>query len=1345
MAKKIQIDIEVNGKMQKATVSAKKLRTALNQVNKAEKETGKSARTLDRNLKGTSQQSANGTKNFSKMAQGIGGKLVPAYATLAANVFAVTAAFNAFRKAAQIEQLEASLVRVGNIGGNNFRRLADELKGITGAAIDTEQALRTVATGTTQGFSGSQLADLTKIAKGASISLGRELPDALDRLVRGTAKLEPEILDELGIIVRLDEASRTYANSVGKTVNQLTQFEKQQAFANAVTEQGLKKFGEVAKSVEANPYDKLASTFGDLSKAVFEFLNKGLIPVVEFLSEKPSALVGVVALFASTIISQLTPALAEMAEESKERFAALSAQASAAAKKVQTNYSKALKDLKNTELSPAGFKKVEAAIRKGTASTKEFNTALKSLRASETRRRAALKQLEAQEKTLRGAQKTAHQMLIAEKKAELAMIESQISATKRLQAVQLSGAAMTASRGAAQAANNSRMASRIGKREAVASGMMANAGIFGQFSIAGKAASNMAGDIGKATGALGKISTAGKVAAASMRLFGSAMLNAIPIIGQVLFFGTLLYEGLTAMFGDPFAKSDLEIALEDSKKALFEMRDAGKDVKTAMEEAANATSALFIRLNARTGFASQTAGQLRNLAATAVEGRSQRIKDAERDQQESTADGFFASVARLFTEDDLRSEARANLKQQGVSATFKNVKAEVAKLRQAAVDAAKVSESTFSGSDVIDQLQTARDSMVDMGFSETSAVIKEIDSSMSNLAADSVVTAEQLNAIAKSIDDAEIGTRKFVTAFNEVAPALNQLSGEINKLGAKASTPFTALATSSERVQGLFITIAEEFKGLSDEDKKTFNMADALEKAGGGATEFAEKLREVPGYLDGGSNEAERLNTAMTSFSQAMSDADEGARKLQSDLDANKVLQEEAGRFAKQSVVFTAEQVRHEQEAIRIKKRQNEKIIEALSLYRHIAEINDYLSELEAENETAAARIAALANDKVRFAQAEFEEKKRLVGLETKLAGVYQQQRDLIKQRLELEQKTTLRQKKQGFGFDFIDRGRLEIDQKITSLQAQKTKLESEAQKKIDEGKIVVIQAEYALLRAKLEAEAEILRAKKDDPEAQKSAARLEGIAGQLQGAENQAVENVREGTRLRIAGIVESIEALTESKKDLEPMQRILDGIEDTLTNGMATAFEDIITGSQSMKDAFVSMGQSILKVLARVIAEMIAVRILQMAISGFTGGSSSLGTPGSSSVNPPVNNTYDFVSNPNGQLTARYGGVFSNGRKGYGMGGIANGPQAGYTATLHGTEAVVPLPNNKKIPVDLKGAGNQQNNVTVNVSTDGSVQSSSNNQDASNLGQVIAAAVQKELQNQKRAGGILNKHGAS
>lgn len=41
-----------------------------------------------------------------------------------------------------------------------------------------------------------------------------------------------------------------------------------------------------------------------------------------------------------------------------------------------------------------------------------------------------------------------------------------------------------------------------------------------------------------------------------------------------------------------------------------------------------------------------------------------------------------------------------------------------------------------------------------------------------------------------------------------------------------------------------------------------------------------------------------------------------------------------------------------------------------------------------------------------------------------------------------------------------------------------------------------------------------------------------------------------------------------------------------------------------------------------------------------------------------------------------------------GFAKGGIASGSLSGYSATLHGTEAVVPLPDNKSIPVNLDGS---------------------------------------------------------
>ena len=112
------------------------------------------------------------------------------------------------------------------------------------------------------------------------------------------------------------------------------------------------------------------------------------------------------------------------------------------------------------------------------------------------------------------------------------------------------------------------------------------------------------------------------------------------------------------------------------------------------------------------------------------------------------------------------------------------------------------------------------------------------------------------------------------------------------------------------------------------------------------------------------------------------------------------------------------------------------------------------------------------------------------------------------------------------------------------------------------------------------------------------------------------------------------------------------------------------------------------------------------------------------------------------------RYGGIAK--MEDYSRGGIAKGRQAGYPAVLHGTEAVVPLPDNRSIPVEMKGAGmGTQNNVTVNVSIDNEGRTQQNTQSdgamGENLGKLIASAVQDELHFQKRSGGILNPYGAA
>lgn len=215
------------------------------------------------------------------------GGFVAAYATLAANLFAVTAAFKALSDAAKVEQLTSGLELMGARSGVALKSVAQNLRDVTDNAISTSDAMRAVAVASSAGLSSVEIERLGKVARGTSLALGRDMGDSLDRLTRGAIKLEPELLDELGIMVRLDEATRAYAYQNNIAASSLTLTQKRQAFLNAVLEEGERKFGAINDQIEANPYDKLSASFRDMGTEILKVVNSVLKPIVQVLTEVP--------------------------------------------------------------------------------------------------------------------------------------------------------------------------------------------------------------------------------------------------------------------------------------------------------------------------------------------------------------------------------------------------------------------------------------------------------------------------------------------------------------------------------------------------------------------------------------------------------------------------------------------------------------------------------------------------------------------------------------------------------------------------------------------------------------------------------------------------------------------------------------------------------------------------------------------------------------------------------------------------------------------------------------------------------------------------------------------------
>ena len=354
----------VEKKLDGVTSSANRATGATERMSKSQKN---NAAQFNKQQKGVAQATSNSTKSFAKQAQFIQGGLVPAYAEIASRVFAITAFFGALQRAAQTEKLAQGLEVLGVSSGVALTTLSKGLQEATGFALSMEESMRSTNLVISAGFDSSSIERLGEVARTASIALGRDTADSLSRLTRGATKLEPELLDELGIMVRLDEATSNYASKIGKTVSELTNFERRQAFMNAVLEEGEKKFSALA-GVDVSAYDKIAATFNDLSKTLLNVVNFAFSPLLKVLASSKILLLGFFTAFGATVLRSIAPGLSDLGS----RYSDLRAQVKAST----LGQIQSLSVLKNT--GPA-FAKVTEQIEAGVPIQEALNTARASM------------------------------------------------------------------------------------------------------------------------------------------------------------------------------------------------------------------------------------------------------------------------------------------------------------------------------------------------------------------------------------------------------------------------------------------------------------------------------------------------------------------------------------------------------------------------------------------------------------------------------------------------------------------------------------------------------------------------------------------------------------------------------------------------------------------------------------------------------------------------------------------------------------------------------------------------------------------------------------------------------
>jgi hypothetical protein len=298
--KEIKIKVTDGGQLKRTTKDVNKLNKAQNRINK-------SSQSLDRNMKGNARMSSNASKNFSKQAQGMQGVLVPAYAEVAARVFALTAAFTALSSVANYNILIKGQSEYAKMTGKNLATIARSVQVASKHMLDFKEASSSVALASTSGLGSKQIIRMTKAAVDSSAALGRSVTDTMDRLTRGIVKAEPEILDEIGVIIRLDTVYKNYAQSVSKATAELTEGEKATARYNAIIGQLETKFGGIASKLDPNYFQALAATVLDLTNRFGTLVIDGLNPILSWLSKAKGVLAVFMALIVKSLVGKMFP------------------------------------------------------------------------------------------------------------------------------------------------------------------------------------------------------------------------------------------------------------------------------------------------------------------------------------------------------------------------------------------------------------------------------------------------------------------------------------------------------------------------------------------------------------------------------------------------------------------------------------------------------------------------------------------------------------------------------------------------------------------------------------------------------------------------------------------------------------------------------------------------------------------------------------------------------------------------------------------------------------------------------------------------------------------------------
>lgn len=188
-------------------------------------------------------------KGFSKFASNVKKNALAIGAALASLVGAFRLIKSSAEKAGQSTAFQSGLASQG-IAADEF---IAKLREVSDSQIANADLILATNRAIALGIRADDLPKLLQTAAQASVKLGVSMTQAFNDITTGVGRASPLILDNLGIVVDSVRVYKSYAEEIGKTVEQLTKMERTQALTNEVIRGGLdttKKFTDAQSELQ---------------------------------------------------------------------------------------------------------------------------------------------------------------------------------------------------------------------------------------------------------------------------------------------------------------------------------------------------------------------------------------------------------------------------------------------------------------------------------------------------------------------------------------------------------------------------------------------------------------------------------------------------------------------------------------------------------------------------------------------------------------------------------------------------------------------------------------------------------------------------------------------------------------------------------------------------------------------------------------------------------------------------------------------------------------------------------------------------------------------------------------